>query len=226
MYAMTATHGATGGCHFLARTQRLSQVSGTKRTISRRRDLSLRPPLVTAPRIRDKRENPTFFRPLTTPTIMSRPIAPTPARQRGLSRMLLLGILVGMALLIGGGGAFYYTTKSNANAAPKPLPPKVPVFVAISPMTINLSDQVSTLYIGMSLAVTDKLAADRLQQNMPIIRDRMLRTLSEQSADRMVSADGKRDIAEKLRETLNAPYGEDETPVAIENVLFTDFIVQ
>jgi len=140
--------------------------------------------------------------------------------------MLLLGILVGMALLIGGGGAFYYTTKSNANAAPKPLPPKVPVFVTVAPMTINLSDQVSALYISLSLAVADKPAADRLTQNMPIIRDRMLQTLSEQSADHLVSADGKRDIAQKLRETLNAPYGEDQTPVAIESVLLTDFIVQ
>lgn len=152
----------------------------------------------------------------------------SPRRQQGAARtLLLIGIVVLVAVLAAGAGGYFYFMKGHsgsAKAAEQP-PPK-PTFVKVDPMTVNLAGDSRVLYIGLSLAVANQATADTLTAHMPEVRNRMLITLSDQSADALTSANGKRAIAKTLRETLRKPYVPGGKPVAIKDVLFTDFIVQ
>ncbi|WP_109993546.1 flagellar basal body-associated protein FliL [Salinisphaera sp. LB1] len=154
---------------------------------------------------------------------------PSPQRQHGAARSLLLvGIAVLVALLAAGGGAAFYFMHGHAGSAEaaEPAPPPKPTFVKVDPMTVNLAGDSRVLYIGLSLNVASQDTADTLTAHMPEVRNRMLITLSDQSADKLTTAEGKRAIAKTLRDTLRKPYTKGGKPVAINDVLFTDFIVQ
>ncbi|MGB7757792.1 MAG: flagellar basal body-associated protein FliL [Salinisphaera sp.] len=152
----------------------------------------------------------------------------SPQRQQGAARTLILvGVIALVGLLAAGaGGAFYFMRGNSGSAKAAELPPPKPTFVKVDPMTVNLAGDSRVLYIGLSLNVASQATADTLTTHMPEVRNRMLITLSDQSADKLTSADGKRAIASTLRETLRKPYTQGAKPVAINNVLFTDFIVQ
>ena len=152
----------------------------------------------------------------------------SPRRQQGAARtFVLVGVIALVAVLATGvGGYFYFMHGSSGSAKAAEQPPPKPTFVKVDPMTVNLAGDSRVLYIGLSLSVANQVAADRLTTHMPEVRNRMLITLSDQSADTLTSANGKRAIARTLRETLRKPYTQGAKPVAINNVLFTDFIVQ
>lgn len=152
----------------------------------------------------------------------------SPQRQYGAARTPLLVALIALVavLLAGAGGAFYFMHGGSGTAEAAEQPPPEPTFVKVNPMTVNLSGDSRVLYIGLSLDVANQATADRLTTHMPEVRNRMLLTLSDQSADRLTSANGKRAIAKTLRDTLRKPYRPGGKPAAINNVLFTDFIVQ
>lgn len=151
-----------------------------------------------------------------------------PGNQRGFSRKktLIAVVAVTLAALVAAGGAYHFMRDTEAATASVPAPAPAPVFVEVAPITVNLADRMAVLYVSLSLAVSDDAAASQLRQYMPTVRNRMLIALSDQPADRLASAAGKRDMAQVLREVLSAPYVEGGQPIAIKSVQFTDFIVQ
>lgn len=151
-------------------------------------------------------------------------VPPTDARSR--SRTLVLAILAGvivLAIVALGALAYRHVLATEPRAVAEPASP---TFLSVAPMTVNLGNAGQVLYIGLSLAVADPATAARLEQHMPEVRNRMLITLSDQQADRLTTAEGKRQVAETLRKVLRAPYDAHDAPVAIQRVLFTNFIVQ
>jgi len=109
--------------------------------------------------------------------------------------------------------------------AREPLPD--PVFVAVAPFTINLQDDSGrVLYVRMSLKVADDKTAAYLTSYMPQVRNRILMTVSDQRADALVTSEGKQQLAATLRERIAQPLTADDDPIAVDDVLFTDFIVQ
>ncbi|WP_423821820.1 flagellar basal body-associated protein FliL [Salinisphaera sp. SPP-AMP-43] len=151
-------------------------------------------------------------------------------RQRGIGRLPILIALIVLILLVAAaiGGYFFMAQSSDADTSAKAeqQPPPKPTFVKVHPMTVNLASDARVLYIGLSLNVADQATAELLDSHMPEVRNRMLITLSDQKAEQLTSAQGKREIAETLRKTLRQPYSADGEDVAINDVLFTDFIVQ
>lgn len=162
---------------------------------------------------------------------MSEPLSFAAARrQRGIGRMPILIALVVLILLVAAGIAgYFFMAHGSDEATPAKAehqPPPKPTFVKVNPMTVNLASDARVLYIGLSLNVADQDTAELLESHMPEVRNRMLITLSDQKAEQLTSAQGKRAIAKTLRETLRQPYTPDSEDVAINDVLFTDFIVQ
>ena len=105
--------------------------------------------------------------------------------------------------------------------------PVDPVFVTISPFTVNLqSDQFGPrlLYAGLTLEVPSEKVKATLVKNMPQVRNRLLVLLSGQNAERITQSEGKRMLAQSILETLSEPYTGNEA-VTINDVLFTEFIV-
>ncbi|RUO59051.1 flagellar basal body-associated FliL family protein [Pseudidiomarina insulisalsae] len=103
-----------------------------------------------------------------------------------------------------------------------------PIFLSLSPFTVNLdSDQFGPrlLYAGLTLELPDEDARDLLTKNMPQVRNRLLVLLSGQPAERVSHQSGKEELAQVIAQELSQPY-QGDVSVTINDVLFTEFIVQ
>lgn len=157
----------------------------------------------------------------------------TQAAPNGKNSPLMLMILVLVLVLIGVNTYLLWDTRNLAatsamGAVPAEPEPTDPVFVAISPFTVNLqSDQFGPrlLYAGLTLEVPSEKVKATLMKNMPTVRNRLLVLLSGQEAEKIAQSEGKKILAKSIMDSLSAPYQGDEA-LAINDVLFTEFIVQ
>ena len=61
---------------------------------------------------------------------------------------------------------------------------------------------------------------------MPQVRSRLLMLLSGKQADELTSTEGKQQLAQSIVDRLNVPLTENQPPLDLREVLFTEFIVQ
>ncbi|KPQ22318.1 flagellar basal body-associated protein FliL [Halomonas sp. HL-93] len=107
--------------------------------------------------------------------------------------------------------------------------PQPPVFLTIEPFTVNLADDrhgTRLLYTGITLRVEDEDTRELLEEHMPQVRSRLLSVLSGQEAGELTSSEGKQQLATAINERLSEPFDENQPPLELREVLFTEFIVQ
>ncbi|WP_300317470.1 flagellar basal body-associated FliL family protein [Accumulibacter sp.] len=107
-----------------------------------------------------------------------------------------------------------------------------PIYVAMDAFTVNLvpenGDQFLQLII--SVEVDDGQTDEQLKQYMPKLRNDLTLLLSSKKASELITTEGKRNLAQEIREQMNGvldPAGKGkkrEWP--IREVLFTSFIIQ
>ncbi len=117
--------------------------------------------------------------------------------------------------------------RKSAAAAPAPL--AVPVFFPLEPMTVNLQSddgQQHYLRIGLTLKLNDPKVQQQLTDHMPEIRSRVLLALSNKHPDDLAPLEGKRALATELKTLIEQPTDKGAAPVNVEDVLFTEFVVQ
>ncbi|HEV3425845.1 MAG TPA: flagellar basal body-associated protein FliL [Paraburkholderia sp.] len=159
--------------------------------------------------------------------------APTP----GPMKRILLIVLI--ALLAAGAAAagtwFLMSRRAPApTAAAQPAsavaaPGAVPVFFPLEPMTVNLQSddgQQHYLRIGLTLKLNDPKVQQQLTDHMPEVRSRVLLALSNKHPDDLAPLDGKRALATELKTLIEQPTDKGAAPVTVEDVLFTEFVVQ
>lgn len=147
----------------------------------------------------------------------------------------IIGILI-ILFSMGSSAAMYYLMDSrgsedNVQAHTEIEEPRAPspIFVAISPFTVNLQshhyDQ-RLLYVGLSLRVGNQTTQDLLQEHMPQVRSRLLMLLSSQQAEDLVTPEGKQALSSEILALFDQPFTDPQPPLAINDVLYTEFIVQ
>ncbi|MEQ6887216.1 flagellar basal body-associated protein FliL [Halomonas sp. CS7] len=107
--------------------------------------------------------------------------------------------------------------------------PQAPIFLPITPFTVNLADDQygpRLLYTGLSLKLGNEQSQAVLEQHMPQVRSRLLMLFSGKQADELTSPGGKQRLAEQVIAALEAPMSDTQPELAIDDVLFTEFIVQ
>ncbi|WP_027947447.1 flagellar basal body-associated protein FliL [Litchfieldella anticariensis] len=146
----------------------------------------------------------------------------------------LLGILV-ILFSMGSSIAVFYFMDSRGEAhsqvevQPEPLRGPTPVFVEIKPFTVNVQSrqyEQRLLYVGLSLQVGDEMTRELLQEHMPQVRSRLLTLLSSQHAEDLVTPEGKKVLSSQILALLERPLTDPQPPLAINDVLYTEFIVQ
>ncbi|SHF11054.1 flagellar FliL protein [Modicisalibacter ilicicola DSM 19980] len=150
----------------------------------------------------------------------------------------LFGILI-IAISMASSAAVYYLLAPNTSAhadesqqeapEPEPIVAPTPIFVSITPFTVNVQSdyyEQRLLYIGLSLKVGDEETAALIEENMPQVRSRLLMLLSAQYAEELTRPEGKEALANKILALFDEPFGDPQPPLAIDDVLYTDFIVQ
>ena len=151
----------------------------------------------------------------------------------GKFKRLALIVLVGLgAAAAAAGGMYVFLGKQGGHAsaaasAPAPLP--VPAFFALEPLTVNLQSDDGVqhyLRVGLSLKLTDPKAQEHLTQHMPEIRSRILLALSAKHPEELATIDGKQTLAGELKKLIEEPTQPGNQSARVDDVLFTEFVVQ
>ena len=65
-----------------------------------------------------------------------------------------------------------------------------------------------------------------LTEHMPQVRSRLLLLFSGKQAGELITPEGKRRLSDEVATVLSEPLTQPQPPLQIEDVLFTEFIVQ
>lgn len=116
---------------------------------------------------------------------------------------------------------------SETEAAPVEAPS--PIFVRVDPFTVNLqSEQYSDrlLYVGLTLKVGDETTQRVIEEHLPLVRSRLLLLFSEQFDEDLIAPGGRRALAQEVLRLFDEPLTQPQPELAVQEVLFTEFIVQ
>jgi flagellar FliL protein len=157
-----------------------------------------------------------------------------PATPGPLKRILLIVLIALLAAGAAGAGTWFFMSRREpapapAQAAAAPAAPAIPVFFPLEPMTVNLQSddgQQHYLRIGLTLKLNDPKVQQQLTDHMPEIRSRVLLALSNKHPDDLAPLDGKRALATELKALIEQPTDKGAPAVTVEDVLFTEFVVQ
>ncbi|WP_233865179.1 flagellar basal body-associated protein FliL [Paraburkholderia adhaesiva] len=146
-------------------------------------------------------------------------------------------VIVAIAILAAGAaaGGMWFFMQGRAASAPAgaaaamAAPAPAPVYFALEPMTVNLqADDGETHYlrIGLTLKLPNQATQDLLQEHTPEIRSRVLLALSNKHPADLSTLDGKRALATELEVLIGQPTEPRGMPLRVDDVLFTEFVVQ
>ena len=155
-----------------------------------------------------------------------------PAAQEGAPKKTkkglgLLFVVVGLVVgLGGGGGAYWFYFMRTPSAPAKPTPPKTGI-IAMEPFVVNLADDGGGrfLRVTLSLAVEGEKEAKETSEDAVVtarLRSAILERLAQQTADRLVTPEGKVELKKAIAE--QAAHAAHELKVT--DVLFSEFVVQ
>ena len=151
--------------------------------------------------------------------------AAAPAAGAKKKKPVLAIVLVAVLVLAGGGGAsaFYFMRRGPA-AAP---PPPEPGIAALDPFVVNLADPGGHRFVRLSLrlVVESEKAAEELKEDelsRTRARSSILELLSLQTADHLVTPEGKAELKKEIAERATHAFEH----VKVLDVLFTEFVVQ
>ncbi|MBK1716707.1 flagellar basal body-associated FliL family protein [Thiocystis violacea] len=165
-------------------------------------------------------------------------------------KWILLGLIL-LLVLGGGGGAAYYflihkaadpaeetsgeATEAEAEA-PAHAPAHAPAIPAQAPLiyhklenfTVNLASPgpVRFLRTSLSIVTQNEAVIAALDKHMPMIRNDVLALLASQEFAVINTADGKQALREQLKQTITGLLVKSGEPSAIQDVLFTDLVMQ
>jgi flagellar FliL protein len=157
---------------------------------------------------------------------------------------MLLAVVAGVVVAaLGLGGCLYYLARTGRlpaqRAAVQKAEATVPVTmrnIVLEPLLVNLSDAGGSSYLRVALTlrvadVADRKAAAKSEKSegdkgvddaIPEVRDTVLSVLGRQTAEELLSADGK----ENLKAELKTALAKHNSDLKLTDVFFTDFLVQ
>lgn len=153
-----------------------------------------------------------------------------PKKKGGKGGMIVMA--VGALALAGGGaaGGFFFAGKASANAEPKKAekkPAQVKYFEIDKGFTSNLREP--ERYVEISVGVSTKTEeglGESLKANDIAIRSTVLGLLADQSADEISTLAGKQALQGRLKLAINQTLKGKTGKAGIDDVYFTNFIVQ
>jgi len=147
-------------------------------------------------------------------------------------KMISLLLLV-VVLVAGAGGAGFWWSRRGVTAQAKGAAPVAAVpavgkgIVSFEPFLANLADPGGNRFLRTSvqLVVPDAAQGDEIskdQVTLMRLRSAILELLTEQTADQLVTPEGKTKLKKAIKDRATAILG----TVPVVDVLFSDFVVQ
>ncbi len=138
--------------------------------------------------------------------------------------LLVALVAINMYLLLSDDGDDDSEQPVEQVEAPRPV-----IYIKIDPFTVNLQGDLCgqrLLYVGLSLQVADSETESYVREHMPQLRSRLLMLLSGQSSQSVATQDGKEQLKAKILALFQESAGDQQPELQVDDVLFTEFIVQ
>jgi flagellar protein FliL len=156
---------------------------------------------------------------------MSNEAAAAPADGAKKKKPLVMIVLIAVLAVGGGGGASAYYFMHRGPAAPPP--PPEPGIASLEPFVVNLADPGGHRFVRLTvkLVVESEKAAEELKEDelaRTRARSSILELLAVQTADHLVSPEGKAELKKEIAERATHALEH----VKVLDVLFSEFVVQ
>ncbi len=139
--------------------------------------------------------------------------------------LLLVGIAVGVGMMfIGGDGA-----EKDAAVVEETGPVKGgAIYFELKPFTVNLSeeDTVSFLQLQIQVLTYFNEVAEQLEKHRPLIRNNLTLLFAQQKSIELRTPEGKEVLQKKVLETIQGVIKKYGKGGAVDNVFFTNFVMQ
>jgi len=155
----------------------------------------------------------------------------------GMSRLLIVGLIVGIISAGAAAGGVYFIISSQGDSAPaeeekaevakKPSGP--PIYHEIEPpFVVNLSgdDSVRFLQASIEIMSRDKDVIEALDRHVPLVRNNLLMLMSSASLEEIATREGKEALQQAALEEVRGVLKSEGEPSQVEELYFTAFVVQ
>lgn len=166
---------------------------------------------------------------------------PSPRRQRGLSTLVLVIIIAALLLVATAGtlatlhfagvfgGGDEAAALAEGEGEEKPEPPKPPIYLPVEPALVtHFEDDGRTRYlqVGIQLMARDQPALDVARQHLPKIRNDLLMLMSGQRIDELKGPEGRQQLRAAALAEVNGILAEAGTEERLDDLYFTEFVMQ
>jgi len=149
--------------------------------------------------------------------------------------MMIIGGVV-LLIAIAGGVTFFLMSGDEASADAAPTedvveeePKGDPIYVEVKPVfTVNLdpNDPVSLLQVGIQILTYYEAVAEELKTHMPLIKNNLNTLFGSQKSADLRSPEGKEKFQKQVLETVQNVIDKYGSGGEVENIFFTDFVMQ
>ncbi|WP_455385728.1 flagellar basal body-associated FliL family protein [Acidihalobacter prosperus] len=152
-----------------------------------------------------------------------------------LKMIIIIAVVVVLLLVAGIGATLFFTGAfskkggTGANAAHAVETKHPPIYFSIQPaMVVNFQNPTQARYLQVAIDVMarDPKVIEEVKTNMPAIRNRLIILLSAQHYDEISTPDGKQKLRKEVLDSINAVLKESGASGKIEQVYFTNFVMQ
>ena len=155
----------------------------------------------------------------------------------GMKKIVILVLVVGLLLVIGGGAAFFMLGDSGKSGSDEQVDKVVdlqvdedrePIYLPLDPaFVVNFEHKGTIRYLQLSLQVMayDQRVVDKIQANMPAVRNSLILLFSGQDYDALNTLEGKEQLRKTVRQSIHDVIrlkGEQK----VDDVFFTGFVMQ
>jgi flagellar FliL protein len=156
----------------------------------------------------------------------STPLPELKPAKKGGSKLMMIVIAI-VVLGAGGGGAWWFMRGPSVKAEEKEPDPAERGLVAFEPFLVNLADPGGGRFLKATIQVVvgSKEEALHLKETPVLLmqaRSAILELLTLQTADTLVTPEGKQALKDAIKERIGKALGK----VKVVDVLFSEFVVQ
>ncbi|MFI8375753.1 flagellar basal body-associated protein FliL [Pseudomonas helleri] len=155
-----------------------------------------------------------------------------PADKGKLKLIILIAVAVLLAMGVSVGATWYFMKSASQDSAP--VDPasgvKLPaIYEAMSPafvVNFNANGRQRYMQVSMSLQARDQNDLNALKVHMPVIRNNLVMLFSGQSFDDLATPVGQEMLRQKATASVQEVAQKELGKVVIDQVLFTNFVLQ
>lgn len=146
-------------------------------------------------------------------------------------KWLMIIAIISLVLIAGGVAAYFLIAKKPPTAdkeEEKEQPPKPAFYLSLDRFVVNIAKSKRSRYLQLNVdvLVREEKLIQTLQTHLPKIKNNLVFLLSNLEEEQIFSAEGKDTLRKQVLKEIQNIMEEETGKPAVEDVFFTNFVVQ